>query len=330
MAKTRSAAVLWLTTSLAVALFALSAIGVLAAVGIGWLVRGEMVVASASRYGPYNARVGSIELVDLRRGTTGQLAARVVDFSYTPSPDHHYLAYVVTDGSRRRCEVRDLADVMTVIFSSDPAQSCAIPIWSGDSKRLVAVADLDNSWRVTVFDRESRRVRSVFLNNAPFIWTTSASPDGRRVAFVSRYGDPLSVWVLDTITLDLTLLDTPGRQDDFQDIQGNAWSPDGRWLVVVADYVGYSLLFVLDTVGGTMRLVDESEVAYGPVSWSPAGQPLPVYRRRAVQRKRAASGIRRVQRLAARSNNTAARSFVRAVVAGWQANGAGGEQSGEL
>ena len=101
------------------------------------------------------------------------------------------------------------------------------------------------------------------------------SPDGKRIAYVRRFADPMTdkrysnLWIINTDGTDHRPLTTGNRSD-----VSPRWSPDGMRLAYLSDADGKQQLYVrwMDT-GQTARITNLEE-APDAIAWSPDGKML--------------------------------------------------------
>jgi acylaminoacyl-peptidase len=101
------------------------------------------------------------------------------------------------------------------------------------------------------------------------------SPDGKKIAYVRRFADPMSdkrysnLWIINTDGSDHRPLTTGNRSD-----VSPRWSPDGLRLAYLSDADGKQQLYIrwMDT-GQTARITN-LEQAPDAINWSPDGKML--------------------------------------------------------
>ena len=127
-----------------------------------------------------------------------------------------------------------------------------------------------NIWylrRVPGYDRLSaqRLISSTRWDSNPDI-----SPDGQRLAFVSRRSGAFEVW---TSRSDGT---EPARVTEVEGSFASTprWSPDGQRLAFVSQEDESASLYVVDAAGGTPRRVTTGEASDAAPSWSRSGDSL--------------------------------------------------------
>jgi Tol biopolymer transport system component/serine/threonine protein kinase len=102
-------------------------------------------------------------------------------------------------------------------------------------------------------------------------WDINAaySPDGRRIAFMSRRSGVANIWVCDadgSQPVPLTSFETGAGAGTPR------WSPDARRLVFDSPEEGDSNIYVIDADGGAPRRLTQEPSADGPGTWSRNGR----------------------------------------------------------
>ncbi|MBA3871976.1 MAG: hypothetical protein H0X30_22755 [Anaerolineae bacterium] len=191
------------------------------------LPQGKLMVFGIEDHS-FNPMKLSIGYVDLENNQTGVLVPEIGLFSYKPSPDKHYLAYSnVVAGQLAHCEVRDLEMHMDIIYSSTLAKQC-IPLWSGDSRRVIlALQSISNVWTTEIFDTQTLTMQSSdlkFKETAWESWEASASPNGQGMIFKTlRTDGDYELFILDLKTGKSSSIPVEPATD-----WGFVWSPAGN------------------------------------------------------------------------------------------------------
>ncbi len=101
------------------------------------------------------------------------------------------------------------------------------------------------------------------------------SPDGKKIAYVRRFADPMSdkrysnLWIINTDGTDHRPLTTGNRSD-----ASPRWSPDGLRLAYLSDADGKQQLYVRWIDSGQTARITNLEQAPDAIAWSPDGKML--------------------------------------------------------
>jgi Tol biopolymer transport system component len=245
-------------------------------IAISHVLGGETLVTATQSLYANGWAYSSIELIDINRRVIGQIFADAPSFAFLPSPNRRLVAYPVMDGDSQRCAVRELAGLATVMFTSEPAQTCT-PVWAGDSRRVVFIGNLGETWALTMFDVEQGESRTYTADPLVNRWFAQPSPNGERIAFMVEENYMWHVSLLDLNSGEFAPVATPGplRDEAISDWRCH-WSPDGRWFVLPSLCANYDYLWILDTQTGTRQQFDGPwrGISYALPNWSPDGSKL--------------------------------------------------------
>ena len=164
-------------------------------------------------------------------------------------------------------------------ITNDP-NSDSSPSWSPDGERIVFASDRDGNrdgnrenYEIYVMDadgnNQQRLTENDFYDTHP-----SWSPDGERIAFISRrdghfigdFGLSSEIYVMDADGKNTRRL-TNNRKSDFSP----SWSPDGKWIVFSADRKGDDVnfeIYVMDADGNNQQRLTNNRVDDVSPSWS--------------------------------------------------------------
>ncbi len=128
-------------------------------------------------------------------------------------------------------------------------------------------------WQIFVMNADgSGRQRITFGDNEDItpVW----SPDGSRIAYVSKRGENRDIYLvpMPSTTVDpRTVEPIPVTQNPASDWT-EAWSPDGKWISFSSNRVGYWEIFITTVDGAdVVQITDDGMGRLSPV-WSPDGQ----------------------------------------------------------
>ncbi|MEO5939062.1 MAG: hypothetical protein ABIQ43_08640 [Sphingomonas sp.] len=100
-------------------------------------------------------------------------------------------------------------------------------------------------------------------------FSSSWSPDGRRLAFVSRRDGNNEIYVMNADGSDLKRLTNAVSRES-----GPAWSPDGKHISFRSDRDGSVDLYVMDADGSNLRRLTNIGAVNDRHSWSPATEEI--------------------------------------------------------
>ncbi len=175
---------------------------------------------------------------------------REIDSYPSVSPDGRQIAFASDILGHSEVSVLDLQTRRReTVTLSGPDLGLLGPIWMPDGRQLLigrlhAGGSL-STWIVAV---DGSRQEELIQRTVQGTFAVSASPDGRRVAYVHRTNGVQQVFVIELASRRATQI-TDGAGDKFDTV----FSPDGRWLAVTAVKDDAVQLFLVPATGGPMR-----------------------------------------------------------------------------
>ena len=174
------------------------------------------------------------------------------------------------DVLRRAAEPRPegLDDVLHPAGAEHPPRGWTIPRW-----RLAAVAVLILVGGLLVtpaFGLGSRLLDLIYGKSTPGdVQTPAWSPDGRKLAFVSRRDGNSEIYVMNADGSGQENLTRQPASDSHP-----SWSPDGRKIVFVSRRDGNSEIYVMNADGSGLRNVTRTPSNDLDPAWSPDGRAI--------------------------------------------------------
>ena len=160
------------------------------------------------------------------------------------------------------------------------------PSWSPDGKRIAFASNRDGNrdgnrenYEIYVMDADGNNQQRL-TDNDFYDTHPSWSPDGERIAFISRrdghfigeFGLTSEIYVMDADGKNTRRL-TNNRKSD----SSPSWSPDGKWIIFASDRKGDDVnyeIYVMDTDGGNQRRLTNNRVHDTSPSWSSDGKRI--------------------------------------------------------
>ncbi len=237
-------------------------------------------------YGFCLSRDGKKILYTVHDGKTGGVALADADGSkaalLAPGAGYLYMAALAPDNGRvvfsgpargYRLLIATLPDGKPTVLTPDHPE-CFVPKFTPDGKAIVFIRRDGDVYRI---DADGKNLRRLTEGNRYVEFRLSEkdahgstdgphiSPDGKRIAYLSRKGGVPNVWVMG--------IDGAGQRQvtTRKTACGRVrWSPDGKRLAFVSFEGKYPQLFVVGADGGEpRRLTDLKEAVYF-VDWRPA------------------------------------------------------------
>ena len=201
------------------------------------------------------------------------------------SPDGKRIAFRSDRDGNDEIYVMDIDGDNPQNLTNDPNDDSS-PSWSPDGKWIVFSSNRDGNrdgnranYEIYVMDNDGNNPQRL-TDNEFFDTHPSWSPDGKRIAFMSRreghfigeFGLTYEIYVMDADGKNTRRL-TNNRKSD----SSPSWSPDGKWIVFSADRKGDNVnyeIYVMDNDGGNQRRLTNNRVHDKSPSWSSDGKRI--------------------------------------------------------
>jgi Tol biopolymer transport system component len=156
--------------------------------------------------------------------------------------------------------------------------------WSPDSRMIALSRGSGNARDVYVINVDGSGQRR--LTHSPGMdLDPTWSPDGRKIAFVSRrercpgVADDRLAYVCGNAEIYVMNADGTGqrnltRSPAYAYYSSAAWSPDGRKMAFVSDRDGNGEIYVMNADGSAQRRLTRNPASDGPPVWSPDGRKI--------------------------------------------------------
>ncbi len=148
-----------------------------------------------------------------------------------------------------------------------PGRDVLAPSWSADGRRLVyaSVKDGDSALHTASLDQGGQDATGLTLSH-PTDSFPVLSPDGARMAFISRLAGEPGVYVMDAYG------STPRRLTPSRVVESRlAWSPDGTSIAYTADEGGHRHVRIVGADGSGDRRLLPHDWPNSEPAWSPDG-----------------------------------------------------------
>ena len=201
------------------------------------------------------------------------------------SPDGKRIAFRSDRDGNDEIYVMDTDGDNPQNLTNDPNDDSS-PSWSPDGERIVFSSNRDGNrdgnranYEIYVMDADGNNQQRL-TDNDFFDIAPSWSPDGKRIAFMSRReGHFIGEGGLST---EIYVMDADGGNE--QRLTNNrkrdtspSWSPDGKWIVFSSDRKGDGVnyeIYVMDADGGNLQRLTNNRVNDRSPSWSPDGERI--------------------------------------------------------
>jgi TolB protein len=219
-------------------------------------------------YVSFENHVSAVYVQRVRTGERRLVSARVgVNSAPAWSPDGNRLALTLS-GSTGNLDLYalDLRTQALTRLTEDPAVDTEA-VWSADGKSIYFTSDRAGSAQIYKIDPSSpQRVQRVTFN-APYAARPRLSPDGRKLAFITREGSNFRIAVQDLPSGTVTLL-SRGTLDE-----SPSFAPNGAVIIYAGRDAEQGTLATVSVDGQvTQRLKSDQGEVREPV-WGPFSTP---------------------------------------------------------
>jgi Tol biopolymer transport system component len=164
------------------------------------------------------------------------------------------------------------------------AAATGTAVWSPDGRMIALSRGSGNARDVYVINTDGSGQRR--LTHSPGMdLDPTWSPDGRKIAFVSRrercpgVADDRLAYVCGNAEIYVMNADGTGqrnltRSPAYAYYSSAAWSPDGRKMAFVSDRDGNGEIYVMNADGSAQRRLTRNPASDGPPVWSPDGRKI--------------------------------------------------------
>lgn len=136
--------------------------------------------------------------------------------------------------------------------------------WAPDGKMLLVTARTNSGWGIYEVSLDGRSIRRLSLPGDAMYGTYS--PDGKRIAFSSKVGDNVDVYIVPRAGGAVTRLTFDPKRDSYP-----SWSPDGKSIAFHSERTGKFQIWTMRWNGADQqRAVVSDANDYNP-SWGKGG-----------------------------------------------------------
>ena len=146
--------------------------------------------------------------------------------------------------------------------------------------QIAFVSSRDGNPEIYVMDADGKSPRRL-TNNPADDWSPSWSPDGRRIAFISKRDGHPHPRAPGWFTSEIYVMNADGGNPQNltnhpSDDRSPSWSPDGKRIVFQSDREGRfnDDIYVMDADGGNPQILTDNRNDDWSPSWSPGGERI--------------------------------------------------------